>query len=694
MNMTEEQDPRMRFISLDRVCFIQGGLEGLLQILKTRKWKSRRFHAYLLERPDVGGYYVFDRASFRECAKFLSRFELQRWTFGKLQEIFDIHEDTQSPSIENYQKADRPSVVLEGGTPKGVWVIVPIRPDSCASSPLWVRDHSEKVFGHFTDYGISFQIDSSKMTVKGKMIQEEIIRRTPHMDISVDMPLIPGKAFDMYIYADTAPSREIEEGEDIVIVAPPEVHEFEVEVYLIASSHFVLPDDRVKKIIIKRFEDRSNKAMFRMEVRREITNIENAIITALFSYRGRPSGKVSRTLAIASDISKEQIKEESSSQPPEHTEVMNIDAGARSPDLTVTITCHPDNDGRMFYCAIQTPLLEKYRTAVRGEWNLKELAPDLVRGYMADFIRPGIRDQQRLDSLQGAGVQFFDAAPKIFKEVFWELIDSNIQIKTILVVTDEPCFPWELMIPNRPRIGSDPEERSPLGVEFTIGRWITDQHLAPGQKVSIHDSYVLSPMYSGSSTLKHAGEEADFVCNNFNGETIKPARYEAFMGKMKEGGASLIHFICHGEGADPSGSAEGSPYSQKIKLEEDETLSSTEIRGNKDIGKACRKKKPFVFMNACEVGRLEPALTGVGGFAESFIRQGVTCVIAPLWSVKDDIAYRVAIDFYRKLLDNPNLPFAEILGEIRAKAYGAGGNEDTYAAYCFYGDPLTARENA
>jgi len=46
----------------------------------------------------------------------------------------------------------------------------------------------------------------------------------------------------------------------------------------------------------------------------------------------------------------------------------------------------------------------------------------------------------------------------------------------------------------------------------------------------------------------------------------------------------------------------------------------------------------------------------------------------------------VAVTFYDTVKKKPETPFAEILRELRAKAYAAEG-EDSYAAYCFYGDP-------
>jgi hypothetical protein len=70
---------------------------------------------------------------------------------------------------------------------------------------------------------------------------------------------------------------------------------------------------------------------------------------------------------------------------------------------------------------------------------------------------------------------------------------------------------------------------------------------------------------------------------------------------------------------------------------------------------------------------------------------GASGVIAPLWSVKDSVAHEIAETFYKRVAEEPETPFAEILRDLRKKSYAAEGGEDTYAAYCFYGDPLARR---
>jgi CHAT domain-containing protein len=98
------------------------------------------------------------------------------------------------------------------------------------------------------------------------------------------------------------------------------------------------------------------------------------------------------------------------------------------------------------------------------------------------------------------------------------------------------------------------------------------------------------------------------------------------------------------------------------------------------------KGGPLAFLNACEVGGQVSALDGVGGFANSFIQLGASAVVAPLWAVQDKAAFCVTQTFYPQALKG--VPFAKIMQQIRTKAYDEV--IDSYAAYCFYGDPMAS----
>ena len=153
---------------------------------------------------------------------------------------------------------------------------------------------------------------------------------------------------------------------------------------------------------------------------------------------------------------------------------------------------------------------------------------------------------------------------------------------------------------------------------------------------------------------------------------------------LRDEGATLVHFICHG--ADKTG------MDQTVYLRDMvNNLSCSAVEGLEGFVTGFPRDHTFVFLNACEVGRAAPSLVGIGGSASTFLKLGASGVVAALWSVKDGVAHQVAENFYQRVINEPGTPFAEILRDIRSKAY-SGAAEDTYAAYCFYGSPLARRK--
>jgi len=81
-----------------------------------------------------------------------------------------------------------------------------------------------------------------------------------------------------------------------------------------------------------------------------------------------------------------------------------------------------------------------------------------------------------------------------------------------------------------------------------------------------------------------------------------------------------------------------------------------------------------------------PSLSGGSGFPRSFGNLGAHAILAPLWPVSDALAHDVALNLYKAAV-KPDAPsIASILRDIRRKGY-EDKDADTFAAFCFYGDP-------
>lgn len=508
--------------------------------------------------------------------------------------------------------------------------------------------------------------------------------RIPHMDIAPDGGLSAGDEFRVEVFCNLDGARSGEQVEKVAVELPFGQDEVTLQAWLALSLHFV-GDRLVREITIARDEPDSTRAGFDLAVAADAPSGPGRV-SAVFHHEGRPCGQVTRFLSIAAEPDSGSPAQgptppveapEDSEQLPRPPRLLLRNAMRRC-DLAIEIKMTDDSE-QEFACRVITPDRPDPEPT---RWHLNTRAPDLVAGYLEGFTEEGLDDGERITRLRGAGMELWKAAPAGFRDIFWNLIDAGERPRSIFVVSDEWSFPWELLVPVRGGSG-EAEIREPLGVEFSLGRWITDEMLAPPQQLTVVDSYVFAPQYGPGQSLAHAEEEESYICENLNGESIQPGEFARLEEKFAERGVSLAHFTCHG-GASVN-------HSQVLLLENGKKLMSHQIAAMQGLSAAVAECEPLVFLNACELGRPQPALVGVGGFATAFIAAGASCVVAPLWSVADDVAYELAISFYEELRADRAAQPAAILKSLRARAYGNVG-ADTWAAYCFYGDPLTEIE--
>jgi hypothetical protein len=533
--------------------------------------------------------------------------------------------------------------------------------------------------------------DSSELPEAGPT-DSPIVRRTPHMDLSAAGPLAPGARVAVRVYADCGPAADGELSAPVEVEMPAGTDRVDIRVLFVPSGHFREGPSHRSLAIVRGRPD-TERLTFFVTVRSaeellalggELAPLDEAELMAAFDHRGRPAGFVTRRVKIditppdpASEPAPAKTTASSSPAPAGRPPTLATSADGQLPDMVVRILPHPNHNGRQFLCSVVAPALGAEGAGdAPEEWNLPHVTSELVQLYMKDFVQtdPGAR----VAALRGAGKQFFDAAPENFKRAYWKLVDAGTPPRSIAVVSVEPHIPWELMLPER-EPGAVPRRMKPLGVEAMIGRWTRAEGTSGKQAIVLSSSRVIAPTYS-RKPLAHAQKEAELVTSRFPGSVIRPADVTTIGSEVGAAGdLTLLHFTCHG-------SAEGSL--QTLILDNDYRLSSTVVSGMEELETLFERGRTMVFLNACEVGRTNTGLAGVGGFASTFIELGAVAVIAPLWAVRDSVAFEVAKAVYEGIMAEPARPFAEILRELRARAYERGTGEDTYAAYCFYGDPL------
>ena len=194
---------------------------------------------------------------------------------------------------------------------------------------------------------------------------------------------------------------------------------------------------------------------------------------------------------------------------------------------------------QLFTCRVSTPLLADWEDRV-SRWSL----PAQFEAVMADFVnqitRHDAAPSARRATLRGVGLELWDVAPPLFRDLYWELVDAGTPPRTILIASRMHGFPWELLVPAR----TDLQRPAPLGVECAISCWPGGSS-SPPRFVPLTNSYVIAPQYQGSQRLVSVDAEVDYVLNTFSGMRISPARLTTIDETLARGGASLIHFAGH-----------------------------------------------------------------------------------------------------------------------------------------------------
>ncbi|WP_165069612.1 DUF7379 domain-containing protein [Paludisphaera rhizosphaerae] len=286
-----------------------------------------------------------------------------------------------------------------------------------------------------------------------------------------------------------------------------------------------------------------------------------------------------------------------------------------------------------------------------------------------------------LEELRAIGaVMFNELIPDKLQRVLWDYRD---QLKSIMVMAEEPFIPWELVhlcAPGKP-LGSEERFLGQLG----LVRWLDDAGW-PNEKVGDHAGkarYVIPSYPHPDYVLPEAEKEWKFLEDEF-----KATRVEAKSGAVRKllaqpGAFDLLHFACHGVAdqgniSDAQLLMEGRVEGGKYVLDK---LTATTVESHANLGSDGRA--PIVVLNACQAGRAGYKLTGVGGFAQAFLRRGAGAFVGTLWSVGDSPARTFTESFYTHLKQGAMISEAAVAAREEARKAG----DATWLAYVVYGHP-------
>ena len=291
-------------------------------------------------------------------------------------------------------------------------------------------------------------------------------------------------------------------------------------------------------------------------------------------------------------------------------------------------------------------------------------------------IRPASEeDKAKLEKrLASIGNNLWDELiPDKLKQEYWKFKSC---VKSVLVLSEEPWIPWEMIKPYRYNDQDEEENDLFWCQQFSISRWLSSDW-GTADELEFKTSRSIAPT---NSNLPSVQAEVDFLehLSNLYPEIQPLTTFTTsiqVLDSLKHEDLSVLHFACHGAFDSKS------PNDSAIKLS-DGPLRPSDIRAR--FGG--KRQRPLIFINACHGGRAEFSFTGLGGWARRMIDSRAGAFIGAMWEVNDKLALQFAKSFYKSFLQDSE-SIAESFRLAREEIRKQAPYNSTWLAYTLYADP-------
>jgi CHAT domain-containing protein len=354
-----------------------------------------------------------------------------------------------------------------------------------------------------------------------------------------------------------------------------------------------------------------------------------------------------------------------------------IDQVGVPPDLTILITHQALTTGShqlKFVLHSSIPELKLYYREA-GISLLLDAPAEWIDYNVQQVLQTARRQDVVERRLRRIGNTLWDQLiPDTFKTIYWQIKDK---VHSILIVSDEPWIPWEMVRPYR-KTDTNIEEGDFFCQEYALARWIRGN--PPTSRITIGESRVVGvggDEESEKAFLPNVKSEIASVQSILNRAgvhtvSLSPRRTELFQA-FSQGGFHHLHIASHGRSVPQGGDL------AYIALD-DGNIAAIDLSGP---ALTFGHEHPLIFMNACETGQWSPSLTHLGGWVERFAEAGCGAFIGTLWAVEDNAAQEFARVFYQEICRGASL------GDACSRARSSIRSETnaSWLAYSLYSDP-------
>ena len=289
---------------------------------------------------------------------------------------------------------------------------------------------------------------------------------------------------------------------------------------------------------------------------------------------------------------------------------------------------------------------------------------NLFRGIEDEWTQNGDRPKRFTSYLQEQGANLFEQLfPLKLQEKLWEKRD---QLKGILLLADEPYFPWELVHLKQP--GKVLQQKQRFLGQYGLIRW---QFLPFPAKPELRRRrgrvYSLCPNYVDPALVLEENQAEAAYLKRKLGATAVPATPPEVRELLRNRQVDILHFSGHGQ-ASPGdvsdarillgGRIAGNKFKREY-LSANTVEQRARLTGQDGTG-------PLVVLNACQVGISGVELSSLGGFARAFLEAGAQAFVSCLWSVKEQPSRIFVETLYNRLVEGDSISEAAVRARTAA----------------------------